>query len=71
MDSETWLSAKKAVEMGFCDGILYEESKQEPEDSFIFNRLTVVNSLMKMIHKPGTEYAQLKKRLELIGGMIK
>ena len=27
MTNETWLSAKKAIEWGFADGILYKEEK--------------------------------------------
>ena len=30
MDEETWLNAKKAKEMGFVDGILFENKKQMP-----------------------------------------
>ncbi|MDE5852886.1 MAG: Clp protease ClpP [Oscillospiraceae bacterium] len=29
MDNETWFSAKKAVEFGFADGILYEEDEEK------------------------------------------
>ena len=31
MSNETWLSAKKAKELGFVDEILFEDSKPEPE----------------------------------------
>lgn len=35
MESETWMNAKKALDLGFCDEILYESKKEEPvqEDS--------------------------------------
>ncbi|MBO5570907.1 MAG: hypothetical protein J6A79_18585 [Clostridia bacterium] len=32
MSNETWMNAKKAVELGFADEILYENSEPEPED---------------------------------------
>jgi len=36
MDEETWINAKKALELGFCDRILFSdgvvEAKEEPED---------------------------------------
>jgi hypothetical protein len=31
MESETWMNAKKALDLGFCDEILYEAKKPEPE----------------------------------------
>ena len=30
MESETWMNAKKALDRGFCDEILYEAKKEEP-----------------------------------------
>ena len=32
MSEETWLNAKKALDMGFCDEILYEGKKAEPSE---------------------------------------
>ncbi len=31
MENETWMNAKKALEYGFCDEILYENKQEEPE----------------------------------------
>ncbi len=31
MSNETWMNAKKALELGFIDEILYQDSKPEPE----------------------------------------
>ncbi len=51
MDSETWMSANKAVELGFADGILFKDT-EEPKDnqlvtnSFTFSCRTVTNSLL-------------------------
>lgn len=75
MDAETWFNAKKAVELGFADKILYDEPKQEAADGFIFDRVTVINTLVKKLPQTkqkssethtGTEHAQLVKRLELL-----
>lgn len=32
MESETWMNAKKALDLGFCDEILYEAKKTEPSE---------------------------------------
>ena len=76
MDSETWFSAQKAVELGFADKILYTpEETQDVAEGFIFDRLTVTNAflrkLSKKIEKPpaalaGTPHKQLLTRLELL-----
>ena len=47
MDAETWLSAKKAVELGFADKIMFEdESESENSVSLSFSRSAVMNSLL-------------------------
>lgn len=74
MDAETWFSAQKAVELGFADKVLYEDS-EEVTDGFIFDKVTVTNALMRKIPKvkethtvenTGTPHDQLLKRLELL-----
>ncbi|NMB35005.1 MAG: Clp protease ClpP [Firmicutes bacterium] len=80
MDSETWMSAAKAVELGFADDVLYKdqtESMYIPE-GFMFNKAAVVNTLLSKLPRKekqtdagepgpvGTDYNQLVKRLELI-----
>lgn len=74
MDAETWFSAQKAVELGFADKVLYEDSG-EVTDGFIFDKVTVTNALMRKIPKvketqsvenTGTPHDQLLKRLELL-----
>lgn len=50
MDEETWMSAKKAVNEGFADGMLYSDSKEEqpeeqPSNSFMFSRFAIQNSI--------------------------
>ena len=47
LDAETWMSAHKAIELKFADKILYEEEKVEDESGgFIFDKLTVTNTLL-------------------------
>ena len=51
MDAETWLSAHKAVELKFADGLLFasqEDTPPEPE-SFAFSRRAVTNSLLSKL----------------------
>lgn len=69
MDAETWFSAQKAVELGFADKVLYEDS-EEVTDGFIFDKLTVTNALIRKIPRVkekhsveniGTPHSQLLK----------
>lgn len=47
MDSETWMNAVKAKELGFCDEVLYlPEKADNVENSFTFSRRAVTNSLL-------------------------
>ena len=49
MDGETWMNAKKALELGFCDEIAFQPNTGEeeaPENSFTFSRRAVTNCLM-------------------------
>ena len=74
MDAESWFNAKKAVELGFADKILFSE---EPEDmgdekaleAVMFSRKAVTNSLLSKLmpeKNPGTPIDQLEKRLSLL-----
>ena len=51
MDAETWLSAHKAVELGFADGLLFGERAGVPEGAadFVFSRRAVTNSLLEKL----------------------
>jgi ATP-dependent Clp protease protease subunit len=75
MDAETWMNANKALELGFCDEILFKDSAppgEQPENSFSFSRRAVTNSLMDKVKaripKPssGVPVESLKKRLLLL-----
>ena len=78
MDAETWMNANKAVELGFADDLLFKADAESTaaEDSFVFSRRAVTNSLMSKVkshHTPsepaksaGTPISELEKRLALI-----
>ena len=71
MDAETWMSAHKAVELGFADELLYakkEDALPEPE-SFAFSRRAVTNSLLSklQVRNENKQSAEpLYKRLNLL-----
>lgn len=76
MDAESWFNAKKAVELGFADKLLFskeelegEEEKELEMEAVMFSRKAVTNSLMsKLIPRPEkkTPIEQLEKRLSLL-----
>ena len=77
MDAESWFNARKAVELGFADRILFDtgsaEEKEESDlklEAVIFSRQTITNSLLsKLIPKleeKKTPITQLDKRLDLL-----
>ena len=51
MDSETWMNAKKAKELGFCDEILYTGENELPDDvsGFSFGRRAAAACLMNRV----------------------
>ncbi|MPN49430.1 hypothetical protein SDC9_197051 [bioreactor metagenome] len=79
MDSETWMNAKKAVELGFADGLLEDEKKNTSDDaSYSFSARKAELSLMNKITtryahteaapsaEGSTALDELEKRLNLI-----
>ena len=74
MDAETWMNAKKAVELGFADALLENEKRQAPAETYAFSRRAVTNSLLNKLQpqqKPvpqGTNIAAAMERLTLISG---
>lgn len=77
MDSETWFNAKKAVELGFADAILFENEETESPDlmaSYTFSRVSasqdLVANMKANLNVSKQHYHipidQLKKRLELL-----
>ena len=63
MDSETWMNANKAVELGFADGIIAKENpttesdedekekKKSTDNSVLFSRKAVNTALINKIEK--------------------
>ena len=75
MDSETWLNAKAALELGFCDKILYTEDSKEVIEDFMYDKTSMVTNTvaamkrrLKAIEKEpqGTDISQLETRLNLL-----
>lgn len=82
MDSETWMNASKARELGFCDGILSREettdAKEEHTVSMMYSEVSIVNAIKGKIaekckiEKPavpestGRSVDELKERLTTI-----
>lgn len=73
MDGESWFNAKKAIELGFADKMLFHDNK-EPNDeeleAVMFSRTAVTNSLLLKLIPPKEEtktpIEQLDKRLSLL-----
>lgn len=74
MDAESWFNAKKAVELGFADKILFSDDAEEAGsdqdmEAVMFSRKAVTNSLLSKLtpeKKSGTPIDQLEKRLSLL-----
>lgn len=80
MDAESWFNAKKAVELGFADGILFTVANSAPEsEGILFSNLAVTNSLLNKLPQrtsdpkpkenlepPAHTIESLEKRLFLI-----
>ena len=75
MDNETWLNANKAVELGFADGIMYENSDKDAgsADAYMFATKTAEIALCNKIRskdaKPepkGLPVSLFEKRLKLL-----
>lgn len=67
MDEETWMSARKAVSEGFADSILYTETETEAEpvqNSFMFSRLAIQNSVSSSMAKFVQQYNRIKQQEE-------
>ena len=75
MDAETWMNANKALELGFCDEIMFQRQEVDPapEDSFLFSRRAVTNCLLDKLkarapepQNPRVKASDLEKRLALL-----
>lgn len=77
MDAESWFNARKAVELGFADGVLCGDDTEDKErggepEGVMFSRMAVTNSLLSKLvpeHKETEKKVpveQLEKRLQLL-----
>lgn len=77
MDSESWFNAKKAVELGFADKVLFEKEEtpeQDHQNSYTFSRVTAAHDLVvklqASLQPPKLQKTipinQLEKRLNLL-----
>ena len=71
MDAETWFNAKKAIELGFADGMLTRDSAVTnaiPIAGYQFSRRAVTNSLLDKLPKPEPKFPAepLEQRLNLL-----
>lgn len=73
MDSETWMNAKKAIQLGFADEILEDEKKQTPCEAYAFSarefEVQLVNKISKKdvsSSKKGRSVSELKDKLVTI-----
>ena len=75
MDAESWFNARKAVELGFADGVLHGDGTEDKarggeSEGVMFSRMAVTNSLLsKLVPKETGKKVpveQLEKRLQLL-----
>ena len=51
MDEETWMNAKKAIELGFADGLLEDKKNTEDDEGYMFSASAVERTLINKINK--------------------
>ena len=65
MDAESWMNAKKAVELGFADKILFanedEEKQSESVEAMLFSQRAVTNSLIDKIKAQSLKFVKVAK----------
>jgi ATP-dependent Clp protease protease subunit len=73
MESETWLSASKAVELKFADGVLERQAGDDPPApcGYQYSSRAAIHVLLNKLsppapQRPGTPVADLDKRLALL-----
>ena len=62
MDSETWMNANKAIEMGFADALMEDVKKTHDEEAYSFSQKQTNNVLInKLVKTAGTSAVQMEK----------
>lgn len=51
MDEETWMNAKKAIELGFADGLLEDNKNTEDDEGYMFSASVVERTLINKINR--------------------
>ena len=68
MDAESWMNAKKAVELGFADRILFanedEEKQSEGVEAMLFSQRVVTNSLIDKIKAQSLKFVKAAGKTE-------
>lgn len=78
MEDETWMNAKKAIELGFADGMLENEKSEPSAEAFIFSaratETALYNKLAKKAipapEKQGRKISELRNELHKIKKFI-
>lgn len=79
MDETTWMNAKKAIELGFADGLLKDEKTSNDFDGYIFSNKMLETNLINKIanlqnkkqeNTKGRSIDKLKERLFVIKKFI-
>lgn len=74
MDAETWMNARSAHDLGFCDRVLYTEGEKGSDEAMVYDKNVMVTNtiaamrkkLKPIKRKDGVDAAQYEKRLELL-----
>ncbi len=62
MDSETWMNANKAIEMGFADALMEDDKRTHDDDAYSFSQKQTNNVLInKLVKNAGTSAVQMEK----------
>ena len=75
MDEETWMNAKRAIELGFCDGLLEGNAPPAVDVAFDFSRKECDNALLNKLvstkpNEEGRSVAELRNIIKQIKEVI-
>ena len=71
MDTETWMNANRAIELGFADDVLTDEKKVVDDfTAFSFSRKAVTNSLLNKLTRRSAETAAIAPKPEKAGRSV-
>ena len=71
MDLETWMNAKRAMDLGFADDMLEDEKKEIPEEGFEFSdRVVSITLLNKLRDKEPVSVETTEDETEEINNSV-